>query len=135
MNARKEEIRKILEKHREIAVGEEDFGYVLQDWFSSGIEPDEIDKWLSVRCFFPEAVKMLEKSYGLTHEYKHYIELNGVNETIGYHFASENIKLSQIRTYATFMYNNDIPVEEAIDRAFFPEFSAEKYKISTEDVL
>ena len=99
MNA--EEIRKmgalteIIKSHGDFAYGinkPEDIAIEWDDW---DFTPEQVDAWLSARCFTPEAAHDLAE-YNITPaQAGKMTELGGYRDTVGYQYANDNITLDE----------------------------------------
>ncbi|MCK9571359.1 hypothetical protein M0R72_20590 [Candidatus Pacearchaeota archaeon] len=92
----------IIMRHGDFAYGNDAPEEVAIEWNDWDISPDEVDAWLSSRCFDPEAAHQLE-DYDITPAQAGKITERGLGnykDTIGY-------KVS----------NNDLTIEEAIEES------------------
>lgn len=100
-----ESAREVIEGHGEAALaGGLSLEEATRAWLDAGFEDtEEIDEWLSARCFSPEGAKRLEMA-GITPEQAALRTVAGsaaYEETVGYKVTAGDLSLDEARRIIT----------------------------------
>ena len=97
-------ISEILESHGSLALGETSAADAAQEWVEAGFEdPEEVDDWLTARCFKADVAHTLESS-GITPEQAAIRTTAGTadyEDTIGYKITNRALSIEEAKRIIT----------------------------------